>query len=170
MGYDKNQIKTEDLDIIRNFVIQKANGIEKSMLDTVFYAHYDLIHSESIKCQFKKYFNEFKGNTGIIKKSENKILAKHLSEMSAIISVETWGDSVKKLLDKIQSDPNIKAFKHEAKSLNKGHNLIGNDISSKDIQNLRVEVGNEMLASLNKKHAKSKKDNNELKGILLQER
>lgn len=168
MEYSYKQTKTEDLDIVRNFVIQKANGIDKSQLDTVFQVHHNSIHSDGIKGQFQKYFSEIKNNTGILRKNEDKILSKHLSEMVAIASVETWGDSVKEITEKLKSDTNIKAFELEAKSLNKGYNLIGNDISSKDIQSLQEEVKkrNELLTSLNKKHNKTQEQNKELKSTL----
>lgn len=103
-----------------------------------------------------------------MKKSEDKILSRHLSEMVAIASVETWGDSVREITEKLKNDTNIKAFELEARSLNKGYNLIGNDISSKDIQGLQEEVKrrNELLASLSKEHKETQKENKELKSTL----
>lgn len=154
---DKSALKSvviDDLDVFRNYVVEFANGIEPHRKDSIFNFFKEQMQNPKITSLFDSFDKEFKkpglfaGNS-----AADKTVRKYLEEIYTLAYAERFPGG-KELLESARKDPQMqKMWMLEAQHLNKGTNLIGNELVSKEIQALRNQVSskNEVIQQLDKK-------------------
>jgi|GEM_PF-6683038 len=138
----KNLTWSENLQLVRNFVVERSNATEH--IDRIFAKYQEQITIPEVKNIFTEYYN--KSENSFWKTSKVDTLSNTLLDLYKTQSNAITGDN--QLGERFYQDPRFKeAIRNEAKNLHSGTTFFSMDLATKEIRTLRLE--NNKLQSIN---------------------
>lgn len=141
---NKNLSWTENLQLVRNYVVERSNTSDP--IDKVFQKYHDKVTIPEVKNIFSEYYQ--KSEKAFFKGGKVDVLTNTLMDLYKTQSNALTGDTT--MGERFGQDKGFRnAVKDESKNLHSGTTFFSIDMATREIKTLRVE--NNRLQSLNLK-------------------